>query len=113
MRRYLIALVVLAIAGLVAQPALATKLSGASDGGRLLTATLSGAEEVPGPGDPTASGSFAGTFNSDVGLICYELSYQGTTAIAAHIHRGPAGVAGPIVVTLQAPTTGFAKECVT
>lgn len=112
-KRFLTIVAVCASAAMIAPQAAAEKLPGAPVGGRLLTAVLSGAEEVPGPSDPTASGSFAGTFNADEGLICYELSYQGTPAIAAHIHRGPAGVAGPIVVTLQAPSSGFAKECVT
>jgi hypothetical protein len=113
MRRYVTVLFVLAVVAVVAQPVLAAKLTGAPQGGRLLTATLSGAEEVPGPGDPTASGSFVGTFNRGQRQICYELTYQGTTAVAAHIHRGAAGVAGDIVVTLQTPATGSAKECVT
>ena len=29
----------------------------------------------------------------------------------AHIHKGPAGVAGPVVVPLNAPENGFSKGC--
>lgn len=112
LRRLLAVTAAVASVALLAPTAAADKLPGAPVGGRLLTAALGGAEEVPGPGDPTADGSFVGTFNADEGLICYELRYHGTPAIAAHIHRGAAGVAGPIVVTLQAPSTGFAKDCV-
>ena len=32
-------------------------------------------------------------------------------AAAAHIHRAPAGVNGPVVVPLSAPTDGFASGC--
>lgn len=111
LKRLLAVTAAVATVALPAPTAAAEKLPGAPVGGRLLTAALSGAEEVPGPGDPTAGGSFIGTFNADEELICYELRYQGTPAIAAHIHRGAAGVAGPVVVTLQAPSTGFAKDC--
>jgi CHRD domain len=34
-------------------------------------------------------------------------------ATLAHIHDGPRGVAGPIVVGLRAPTRGFAADCIT
>jgi CHRD domain len=33
-------------------------------------------------------------------------------ATMAHIHRGAVGVAGPIVVTLRAPTDGMSTGCV-
>lgn len=32
-------------------------------------------------------------------------------ATAAHIHRAPAGQAGPVVVTLSAPTEGMSSGC--
>jgi hypothetical protein len=33
-------------------------------------------------------------------------------ATAAHIHRGPAGVAGPVVIPLTPPTSGSSSNCV-
>lgn len=63
--------------------------------------TLSGAEEVPGPGDPNGKGSIT----LDVylsGTICYTAKVQGIAGVAAaHIHEAPAGSAGPVVVDLR------------
>ena len=70
-----------------------------SAGGRPLSATLSGAAEVPGPGDPDGSGVMNLTLNSGQEEICFELT---VTDIApptrAHIHRGVAGQNGGVVV---------------
>ena len=66
----------------------------------------------PGPGDPDGSGEAKITLNSGKGELCYELSVTGiSSAIAAHIHVGPAGVAGPVVVPLAAPTEGTSSGC--
>ena len=101
--------VALALAG----PASAAKLGGADQGGRQLAATLTGAQEVPAPGDPDGIGSATVTVNPGQGLICYELSVSGiASASAAHIHEAPPGEAGPVVVTLQPPTSGFSSGCV-
>lgn len=82
-------------------------------GGRPLSTTLSGAEEVPGPGDPDGSGSAVLTFNPGQEQVCFELTVSGIApASAAHIHEAPAGVAGPVVVTLQPPTSGSSIGCV-
>ena len=75
-----------------------------------LTATLSGANEIPGPGDPDGSGFAEMRLNQGQGTITYEISVDGIAeAAAAHIHLGPAGVAGPVVVTLNPPTGGFSS----
>ena len=65
------------------------------------TTTLSGAEEVPGPGDPNGKGrATLDVYNE--GIVCYTLKIQGIeTPTAAHIHEAPAGVAGPVVVDLR------------
>src|ERR1044071_6540636 len=70
--------------------------------GRPFSATLTGAPEVPGPGDPDASGTAFITLNQGQGEVCFDLSWAGVdgTVFAAHIHVGPAGVAGPVVVPL-------------
>lgn len=66
-----------------------------------LTTDLSGAEEVPGPGDPNGKG-FATLEVYDAGLVCYTLKLQAIeTPSAAHIHEAPAGAAGPVVVDLR------------
>ena len=76
-------------------------------------ATLTGAEEVPGPGDPDGSGRAEVSISDRLDQVCYEIA--GVTGIApatmAHIHRGAKGVAGPVVVTLEPPTDGHSKAC--
>jgi CHRD domain len=86
-----------------------------SRGGRKLSATLTGAAEVPGPGDPNGSGSAAIRVNHGQGQVCFRLSVSNLTlpATAAHIHRGAAGQANPPLVTLTAPdATGSSSGCV-
>jgi hypothetical protein len=81
--------------------------------GRPFSATLTGAAEVPGPGDPDGSGSVALTLNPGQGEVCFELTVSGIApATAAHIHEAPAGVPGPVVVPLTAPTSGSSSGCV-
>jgi CHRD domain len=83
--------------------------------GRPLATTLTGAAEVPGPGDPDASGTAFITLNQGQGEVCFELSWAGIdgTVTAAHIHVGAATVAGPVVVPLFAGAfAGTASGCV-
>src|SRR5688572_6610196 len=85
-------------------------------GGRPLIATLSGANEVPGPGDPDGTGAARITLNQGQGTVCWSIHVEDITlpAAAAHIHRGPAGVAGPVVVGLSAPdANGDSSGCAT
>jgi len=80
--------------------------------GEGLQATLSGAQEVPPPGDPDGSGSAEITIVDRTDNFCYELSVSGIEpATAAHVHRGPPGVAGPPVITLDAPADGESNGC--
>lgn len=84
------------------------------DGGRKLQASLTGAAEVPGPGDPDGSGSAALTVNPGQNRICYTLTVRDIEpARAAHIHEGGPTVAGPIVVSLAAPANGSIEGCAT
>jgi hypothetical protein len=67
----------------------------------VLTASLSGDEEVPGPGDPNGSGSATITLDPTADTVCFELDWRRIRApFAAHIHRGATGVAGPVRVPL-------------
>lgn len=82
--------------------------------GRPLNADLAGISEVPGPGDPDGTGTARLRLNQGQERICYRLAVSAIApATAAHIHRGAAGVAGPVVVPLAAPTNGVAEACVT
>lgn len=84
----------------------------ADDGGRPFATTLTGAAEVPGPGDPDGSGTAVLRLNPGQEEICYELTVTGIApARAAHIHVGTADVAGPVVVGLQPPTNGSSSAC--
>jgi hypothetical protein len=102
----------------VAGVADAARNPNADQGGRRLTAVLIGANEVnaqgvPNQGDLDGSGTAVVTLNQGRGTACFELT---TTDIATptrgHIHRGAAGVNGPIVVdffndnTTEGPLSG-------
>lgn len=67
-----------------------------------LVTSLEGRNEIPGPGDSNGRGVFAAVVKGDT--LCYVLTASRIEpATAAHIHVGPVGVAGPIVVGLQTP----------
>ena len=82
-----------------------------------LAADLTGAVEVPGPGDPAGSGSFRGTvvLNESAGELCYQLEVADLSSevTAAHIHAAPEGEAGPVHIGLTPPLGGPVDECVT
>ncbi len=109
MRRMLIG----SAAALAALALGATALIGAAGGeqGRAaattdagLVATMTGAAE-PGGGDRDGRGAAYVLVTST--KICYGLVVNSLVKpTAAHIHRGRAGVNGPIVLPLKAPTAG-------
>lgn len=95
-------LVVAGLLGLFASSALV-----AAQAGRTFVVTMTGAEEAPTPGDTDGTGQAVITVNPGTGEIHYELTATGIApATAAHIHRGVAGKAGPVVVPLDPPTNG-------
>jgi hypothetical protein len=98
--------VALALVAVAASPATA-------DSGKKLSTVLTGAAEVGG-GDPDGTGVAALRVNPGTGEICYTITVASLDpVIAAHIHAAPAGVNGPIVVPLTAPTSGFVSDCIT
>lgn len=86
-----------------------------------LTAELNGANEVP-PADPNGEGmAFVFGAASSPNTLCYVLFVDRiATPVAAHIHRGAAGVNGPVVVPFAQPeypafpttTSGSVARCV-
>ena len=91
----------------------ATVSAAHSPGAHIFVVQLTGGAEVPGPGDPDASGTAAVLVVPAADLICYRLTWQGIdgTVFGAHIHEGTADEAGPIAVTLfgapHDPSPGF------
>jgi len=75
---------------------------------------MTGAKE-PGGGDSDGKGSFSGTIQGQ--RLCYGITVGNIgRPNASHIHRGRAGVSGPVVITLTHPTTGSpgaSAACVT
>ncbi len=98
--------------------AAALSLTGAAmaqaEGGSKISTTLNGASEVPGPGDADGTGTFEARVNPGQGQVCYTLTATAiVSATMAHIHRGAAGSAGPVVVGLTAPASGSTEACAT
>jgi hypothetical protein len=87
---------------------------GAMAGGRPISIDLTGAAEVPGPGDPDGSGSASFTFNPGRGEVCYDYSVTNVgPLLAAHIHAAPVGVAGPVVIPTPPTSETGGSGCVT
>ncbi len=81
----------------------------------VLRTALSGAAEVPGPGDPDGTGRAKVRVKASTGLICVSITVKGIAlpAVMAHIHEGPARMAGPVVQGLTAPdASGASETCV-
>lgn len=77
-----------------------------------LSISLSGAQEVPAPGDPDGTGTAKLTLDESKGEVCYELVVENIqSANAAHVHQGSAGSAGGVVVPLEPPAQGSSQGC--
>jgi CHRD domain len=80
---------------------------------RSVSTIMTGAKEAPNPGDRDGLGVAAVVVNVRLRRVCYLIAVTGIRpATMAHIHRGAVGAAGPIVVTLNAPTNGRSTGCV-
>ena len=103
------------LAALAATTALMATSAVAQTGGRKLQTSLTGAAEVPGPGDADGTGTAEISVNSGQNQVCYKLSVSNiAVSTMAHIHEGAATVAGPVVVTLGTPNaSGMSSGCVT
>ncbi len=81
--------------------------SGTASGQRVLEAVLVGGNEVPRNGDIEGFGLAKVRVDPD-GRVCWRITATDVKPImAAHIHAGPRGVVGPIVVTLDP----FRSDC--
>ena len=115
----LFALTAVGLAAAIAVPTIAfgnARQSPTEESNTPYVALLTGAAEVPGPGDADGTGSAAVTFDITDPLdavaganVCWDLAYSGIAApTAAHIHSGAVGTAPPanIVVTFDPTTLG-------
>lgn len=74
--------------------------------------TLTGAKEAPAKGDPNGRGQFS--WSLDGSRLCYLITSKRIgTPVAAHIHKGKAGISGPVKVTLSPPAPNAMAACVT
>src|SRR3546814_13035796 len=71
------------------------------------SASLSGAQEVPGPGDTDGSGNAEITVVDAVDNVCYEINVAAISpANATLLHRGATGCDGPPRVPSVGPADG-------
>jgi hypothetical protein len=109
-------LVLLAVLVLILSLALMAAAPGR--GGKVVrySTDLTGAAEVPGPGDSDGVGLAVITIRPKGAEVCWNLKVARITlpATAAHIHVGDKNTAGPVVVPLSAPDeNGRASGCTT
>jgi len=78
-----------------------------------LRASLTGNEEVPGPGDQDGNGTAHIKIDTGNGKVCSVLrSNHLSTPTAAHIHKGMMGVKGPVAIALPTPDeNGYSQGC--
>ena len=79
-------------------------------GAQTLVARLRGSREVPGPGDPNGKGHVRITLHPAMQMVCARAHWRNLgKPVAAHIHRGRAGVSGDVVVDLTGSVTNGAR----
>ena len=98
-----------------ARGACPTTLLTPRSGGRAFQVALTGEAEAPTAGDPVGTATATIRLRAGQGQVCYVLDARNLPrAVAAHIHRGAAGSAGPVVVPLRTPNaSGSASGCAT
>jgi hypothetical protein len=82
----------------------------------LFRSAMLGANEKPSAADPNGTGVGQFFVNADSGRVCYALAVKNIAlpALAAHIHKGDANTAGPVVIPFTAPNAdGVSSACTT
>ena len=106
--------ITLPLAAIAAVSIFAIAGADAEDGGRRFTVLMTGALERPGPGDPDGAGTAVFRVNAGQRRVCYTLAVQDIEpAVAAHVHRAPTNLPGPVVIPLDPPTDGSSENCAT
>lgn len=103
---------------LLAAPALAVGLALAPAAVALAATTgasaqAKGSNEVGKPGDPAATAQATFGIDTSGKQLCYTVTATSLQAVAMHIHKGAAGVNGPVVVPLDPAKIGAGKTCLT
>ena len=81
-----------------------------TSGGTAFQVALTGEAESPA-GDPVGTGTATFRFRAGQGQVCYQLAATNLpAAVAAHIHHGDVGSAGPVVIPLQTPNAAGASS---
>jgi len=97
----------LAVGALAFLPATAASAAATS-----MSASATAAAEVGPAGKAGATAS--GSFTADGDQFCYTVTASNLAdAVAMHIHKGAAGVNGPVSIPLDAQKIGAGKTCVT
>jgi hypothetical protein len=79
-----------------------------------LSAELTGAAEVPGPGDPDGTGRATVVVEPGSSQLCYRIEVTGVTGVdGTSVHEGEAGEQGAVVLGLDPPDGGSVEGCVT
>jgi hypothetical protein len=70
---------------------------------------LTGAQEAQ-PVTTNATGTFDGTYNRDTKILTYTLTYSGVNPTGMHFHKGPLGVAGPVVIPITVSASPLSAQ---
>ena len=104
-------------AAAIAAAALPALGSGAVEDTKLIAKPMDGDQEVPGPGDDDGKGSAKIKLKPDDGEVCFAIKWKNIEdPTAGHIHKGPEGKDGEIVVELftdaqnESPIKGCAED---
>ncbi len=100
----------IAVAGLAAATIAAFTVADVGAAGEVkhFAAGLLGSNEV-GAADPEGTGSATVSVDTGTNQICWDIKVTGIGAVAAdHIHKGAAGVNGPVVVSFNGALAGCA-----
>ena len=101
MRKFIITAALAILAAALLAPTGSAAGKGKHLGKKTFTTKLTGANEVPGPGDPDGRGHATIRTNSRLDRVCFTIVTRRIDApTAGHIHVGDSKTAGPIVVGL-------------
>lgn len=108
MRKIVVVLLALVVGAVI----LGGQAIAASGGTKVITKNLTGKQEIP-KGSPTGSGSAKITLEPAKGKVCFKLSWSKIgSPTASHIHKGPKGKAGNVVVVLFGTPPAKHSGCV-